>query len=262
MASETLDPVPFPTGHGHQNRSWLNGVMALMATIARRNECLPQHPTPMLCSMPRASCTTPPPLFSPLPSPILSDTPCIYPTLSRSHCRPPFHFIPHTSGTFAHRVPQTGSSACFGFPLIDTNPSLMARSHPLCPLEHEDYPPVGNAAVRQTVANPMRCRRNCTETENPFTWNGLIAACRSFAYICNFDVSSTTRTSRQAVGLAVCYAITLRGRSRVLCLEWMPARLGRQENLSTLPFVPALRVCRSSTCIFRWAARSASILHL
>ena len=192
----------------------------------------------MLCSMPRASCTAPP-LPLPSPHPLRYTLHLPYPVPLSLPTALPLHPA-SPAGRFTHRVPQTGSSACFGFPLIDINPSLMAHLHPLCPLEHEDYPPVGNAAVRQTVANPMRCRRNCTETENPFTWNGLFAACRSFAYICNFDVSSTTRTSRQAVGLVVCYAITLRGRSRVLCLEWIPARLGRQENLSTLPFAPAL----------------------
>ena len=197
----------------------------------------PRHPIPMLCSMPRASCTAPP-LPLPSPHPLRYTLHLPYPVPLSLPTALPLHPA-SPAGRFTHRVPQTGSSACFGFPLIDINPSLMAHLHPLCPLEHEDYPPVGNAAVRQTVANPMRCRRNCTETENPFTWNGLIAACRSFAYICNFDVSSTTRTSRQAVGLVVCYAITLRGRSRVLCLEWIPARLGRQENLSTFAICPS-----------------------
>ena len=60
-----------------------------------------------------------------------------------------------------------------------------------------------------------------------------------FAYICNFDVSSTTRASRQATRLAVCSAITLRGRSRVPWFEWMPARLGRREKSFNIAICPS-----------------------
>lgn len=195
MVSKTLDPVPFPTGHENLMAQWLmaswRSWRLWQPSPARTNASQPT-PTPHshalpcchVLSMPRASCT-----LRPLPS-SLSPSSQIHPAFTLSRYPVPLSLptaLPlhpaSPAGRFTHRVPQTGSNARLGFPLINTNPLSITAFAPSMPLGHEDYPPVGNTTVRQTVSNPMRCRRNCTETESPFTWNGLIAACRSRTYV-------------------------------------------------------------------------------
>ena len=232
MVSETLNPAPFPTGHGHREPI-MAGSMAFMRSWrlwqlspARTNASQPT-PTPHshalpcchVLSMPRAPCTLcPPPLSLPFPPPILSDTaftlsrypvPLSLPTALPLHPASP-------AGRFTHRVPQTGSNACLGFPLIDTNPSSLYALLSMKTTRQWETPPPARPLPTPCVAGGTARKRKALL---------LGTASLPLAVLSPTYVTSTCHL--QHMRLAVCCAITPRGRSRVPCLEWMPARLGR-----------------------------------